>query len=77
VKSNWNRTHPLAAALVEWNRERLATRVALGRLTARTRRRCSKHCSGQPIFRDEFVDVLFRETRRQPVFRGRSGQGID
>ena len=28
-----DRTHPLAAALVDWNRERLATRVALGRLS--------------------------------------------
>ena len=28
-----DRAHPLAAALVEWNRERLATRVALGRLS--------------------------------------------
>ena len=27
------RMHPLAAALVEWNRERLATRIALDRLS--------------------------------------------
>ena len=28
-----DRAHPLAAALVEWNRERLGTRIALARLT--------------------------------------------
>ncbi|HZQ08556.1 MAG TPA: AAA family ATPase [Anaerolineae bacterium] len=63
-----DRTHPLSAALVDWNRERLATRIALGRLTREDTAGLLAALFGQASVSDEFVDVLFRETEGNPFF---------
>jgi tetratricopeptide (TPR) repeat protein len=63
-----DRTHPLAAALVEWNRERLVTRILLGRLTKDD---CGKLLAGmfeQDEISPEFTEAIFRETEGNPFF---------
>jgi serine/threonine protein kinase/tetratricopeptide (TPR) repeat protein len=63
-----DRSHPLANALVEWNRERLATRVSIGRFTKDET--CTLLCSLFEIqsVSDEFVDAIHRETEGNPFF---------
>ena len=57
------------SALVEWNRERLATRVALGRLSrADTGALLSPRCSACESVSEEFVAALYRETEGNPFF---------
>ena len=63
-----DRTHPLAAVLVDWNRERLATRVALGRLSQADTGALIAMLFGQETVSDEFVDALYRETEGNPFF---------
>lgn len=63
-----DRTHPLAAALVEWNRERLATRLALGRLTRQDTAALIAALFGQASISDDFVNVLYQETEGNPFF---------
>lgn len=63
-----DRTHPLAAALVEWNRERLATRISLARLSRDDTRTLIATLFGQGNISEEFGDVLFRETEGNPFF---------
>ncbi len=63
-----DRAHPLAAALIDWNRERLATRIALGRLS-----RADTGALLATLFRvenvsDEFTGALYRETEGNPFF---------
>jgi tetratricopeptide (TPR) repeat protein len=63
-----DRTHPLAAALVEWNRERLVTRIQLGRLTKYD---CGELLAGmfeQEEITPEFTEAIFRETEGNPFF---------
>lgn len=63
-----DRTHPLAAALVEWNRERLATRISLARLSRDDTRTLIATLFGQGSISEEFSGVLFRETEGNPFF---------
>ncbi len=62
-----DRTHPLAKSLVDWNRERLITRVALKRFdatetTAQIDALLGEHVSG------EFAEAVHRETEGNPFF---------
>ncbi len=63
-----DRAHPLAAALVEWNRERLATRIPLGRLSRADTNALLAALFGQDVVADDFADALFRETEGNPFF---------
>ncbi|MDQ2964146.1 MAG: AAA family ATPase [Pseudomonadota bacterium] len=63
-----DRTHPLASALVDWNRERLATRMALGRLSRADTGALLATLFGQESVSDEFVAALYRETEGNPFF---------
>ncbi len=62
-----DRTHPLAKSLVDWNRERLITRIALRRFTEsetgdQLGALLGEHVSGQ------FVVAVHRETEGNPFF---------
>ena len=63
-----DRAHPLASALVEWNRERLATRVALGRLSRVDTSALLSTLFGTESVSDDFVSALYRETEGNPFF---------
>jgi class 3 adenylate cyclase len=63
-----DRTHPLASALVEWNRERLATRLVLGRLSRADTSALVATLFGMQSVSDEFVSALYRETEGNPFF---------
>ncbi len=63
-----DRSHPLAAALVEWNRERLATRLALGRLSRADTGALLATLFGQASVADDFANALYRETEGNPFF---------
>jgi hypothetical protein len=63
-----DRTHPLASALVEWNRERLATRVVLGRLSLTDTGSLLAALFGQESVSGEFATALYRETEGNPFF---------
>src|SRR6185436_17412734 len=63
-----DRTHPLASALVEWNRERLATRIPLGRLSRADTSRLLATLFGVDSVSDEFAGALFAETEGNPFF---------
>jgi predicted ATPase len=63
-----DRNHPLAAALVEWNRERLVTRIQLGRLS---REDCSNLLASmfaQDEVSPDFVEAIYLETEGNPFF---------
>ena len=63
-----DRTHPLAAALVEWNRERLVTRIQLGRLTKDDCGQLLASMFEQDEVSPEFTEAIFRETEGNPFF---------
>ena len=63
-----DRTHPLAAALVEWNRDRLAERLHLGRLSRADTGALLAALFGVEGVSDEFADALYRETEGNPFF---------
>ena len=63
-----DRAHPLASALVEWNRERLGTRVALGRLTRADTGALLATLFGVASVSDELSSALYRETEGNPFF---------
>lgn len=65
-----DRTHPLAAALVEWNRERLADmeRVQLGRLSLEDCQALLAVLFGQQEVSPEFTRAIYRETEGNPFF---------
>lgn len=63
-----DRTHPLAAALVEWNRERLATRLALGRLSFDDTSALLATLFGQTNVSPDFAEAMYRETEGNPFF---------
>jgi tetratricopeptide (TPR) repeat protein len=63
-----DRTHPLAAALVEWNRERLVTRIQLGRLTKDDCGQLLASMFEQDEITPEFTEAIFRETEGNPFF---------
>lgn len=62
------RTHPLATALVEWNREHLATRVALKRLGPNDTAALLAALFGQESVSAEFGALVYRETEGNPFF---------
>src|SRR5262249_46261473 len=62
-----NRAHPLAKALVEWNRERLATRIALRRFDAAETSAQLSALLGENVSAD-FGDAVHRETEGNPFF---------
>jgi tetratricopeptide (TPR) repeat protein len=63
-----DRAHPLNAALVEWNRERLATRVALGRFGETETSNFLATLFGQEQVSPDFAAALHRETEGNPFF---------
>jgi len=63
-----DRAHPLNAALVEWNRERLATRVALGRFGEDDTNGLLASLFGQARVSADFSAALHRETEGNPFF---------
>ncbi len=63
-----DRNHPLAAALVEWNRERLITRIQLGRLTKEDCGQLLASMFEQGQVSHEFTDAIYRETEGNPFF---------
>jgi tetratricopeptide (TPR) repeat protein len=63
-----DRAHPLAAALVEWNRERLATRLPLGRLSMHETGAQLAMLFGQDSVSPDFAAAIHRETEGNPFF---------
>ena len=63
-----DRTHPLADALVEWNRERLATRILIGRLPIDETGLMLAGLLGQTSVSDEFTQIIHQETEGNPFF---------
>jgi hypothetical protein len=63
-----DRSHPLAAALVEWNRERLVTRLPLGRLSAAETRSFLATLFGQETVGEAFAGAIHKETEGNPFF---------
>ncbi len=63
-----DRTHPLASALVEWNRERLATRVSLGRLTREDTEALLSALLEDESVPSEFSSAIYTETEGNPFF---------
>lgn len=63
-----DRAHPLSQQLVDWNRERLASRIALKRLDREATGRMLETLLGQFEIPDDFVASLHRETEGNPFF---------
>ena len=62
------RSRPLSDALVEWNRERLATRITIGRLTLPACGAMLAALFGMESISDEFNELIFHETEGNPFF---------
>ena len=62
-----DRAHPLSRSLVDWNRERLTTRLLLKRFDAEGTRAQLSTLLGQPIGPD-FAGAVDRETEGNPFF---------
>lgn len=62
-----DRPHPLAKALVDWNRERLATRIALRRFNLTETSAQLGALLGENVSGD-FADAVHRETEGNPFF---------
>ena len=62
------RSHPLQNSLVEWNRERLATRIPLGRLSLADTGAMLAVMFGQDEVASDFAQALHRETEGNPFF---------
>jgi tetratricopeptide (TPR) repeat protein len=62
-----DRAHPLAKSLVDWNRERLVTRLALKRFDAAETSTQLGALLGESVSGD-FTDAVFRETEGNPFF---------
>jgi len=63
-----DRAHPLAAALVEWERERLVTRVRVERFQPAETSALLASLFGQESVSPEFAEVVHRETEGNPFF---------
>jgi predicted ATPase/class 3 adenylate cyclase len=63
-----DRTHPLARALVDWNRERLATRIGLSRLSRDDTASLLAVLFSQETVTTDFAAALYRETEGNPFF---------
>src|SRR5262249_48575677 len=62
-----DRTHPLAKSLVDWNRERLATRIVLRRFDATETAAQLSALLGESVSGD-FGEAVYRETEGNPFF---------
>ncbi|HBB87088.1 MAG TPA: hypothetical protein DC047_05690 [Blastocatellia bacterium] len=62
-----DRAHPLAKSLVDWNRERLVTRIMLKRFDAAETSAQLGALLGENVSGD-FTDAVFRETEGNPFF---------
>src|SRR5262245_22423367 len=63
-----DRAHPLQKSLVEWNRERLATRLPLGRLGIEGMSSMLAVMFGQEEVSPDFARALYQETEGNPFF---------
>ncbi|MGD2048311.1 MAG: AAA family ATPase [Chloroflexota bacterium] len=63
-----DRNHPLADALVQWNRQRLANRLQLARFTVAETNTLIATLFGQKQVSDEFAEAIHRETEGNPFF---------
>ena len=63
-----DRTHPLAEAIVEWNRGRRAVRLALGRLSQEESAAMLASLFQAETVSPEFVEAIQRETEGNPFF---------
>lgn len=63
-----DRAHPLSAALVDWNRERLVTRIALGRFSLTETRALLAALLSEPTISQEFSEAIYHETEGNPFF---------
>jgi len=63
-----DRTHPLAEAIVEWNRERRPIRLALGRLSREESAALLASLFQAETVSPEFVEAIQRETEGNPFF---------
>jgi tetratricopeptide (TPR) repeat protein len=63
-----DRKHPLSAALVDLNRERLVTRIQLKRFTEQECSTLLATMFGQEQITDEFSQAIYRETEGNPFF---------
>ena len=63
-----NRAHPLAAALVDWNRERLVTRLPLGRFSQEDTKGLLASLLETREISPDFVSLVYRETEGNPFF---------
>ncbi len=63
-----DRTHPLAEAIVEWNRSRRAVRLALGRLSSDETATLLASLFQAETVSPEFAEAIQRETEGNPFF---------
>jgi eukaryotic-like serine/threonine-protein kinase len=63
-----DRSHPLAEAIVEWNRERRPVRLALGRLSSEESAALLASLFQAETVSAEFVEAIQRETEGNPFF---------
>ena len=63
-----DRAHPLAASLVEWNRQRLATRISLGRLSQDATGALLAALFGESSISAGLTGAMYRETEGNPFF---------
>jgi class 3 adenylate cyclase/tetratricopeptide (TPR) repeat protein len=63
-----DRVHPLSRALVDWNRERVATRIALARLSHEDTGALLATLFGQDAVSGDFAAAIYRETEGNPFF---------
>ena len=63
-----DRVHPLARALVDWDRERFAVRVPLARLTSEQTAALLATMLGQDTVTEGFAAAIFNETEGNPFF---------
>lgn len=63
-----DRRHPLADALVQWNRQRQAERIQLARFTPAETNTLIATLFGQEQISNEFAGAIFRETEGNPFF---------
>ncbi len=63
-----DRRHPLAEALVQWNRQRQVERIQLSRFTVAETNKLIATLFGQESVSDEFASAIFRETEGNPFF---------
>ncbi len=63
-----DRSRPLADALIDWNRDRMATRIVLGRLSPESCTTMLAALFGLDSISEEFTRLIYRETEGNPFF---------